>query len=75
MALAIAQAYRPQSRRRKPPQAAMECAKPQAATELVSQAGKNVSRKTIVSRRSIKLSPCRIISIMDNIRSARQATR
>jgi len=24
----------------------MECAKPQAATELVSQAGKNVSRKT-----------------------------
>jgi len=46
MALAIAQACRPQSRRRKPPQAAMECAKPQAATELVSQAGKNVSRKT-----------------------------
>jgi len=24
----------------------MECAKPQAATKLVSQAGKNVSRKT-----------------------------
>jgi len=45
---------RPQSRHRKR-------AKPQAATKLVSQAAKNVSR------RSLKLSLFTIISIIDNI--------
>jgi len=39
----------------------MECAKPQAATKLVSQAGKNVNR------RSLKLSASRIIDKIDNI--------
>jgi len=37
---------RTQSRHRKPPQAATERAKPQAATKIVSQADKNVNRKT-----------------------------
>jgi len=41
----------------------MECAKPQAATKLVSQAGKNVSHKTC---NGLRLSPSRIISILDN---------
>jgi len=44
----------------------MKRAKPQAATKLVIQASENVSRKTR-KRHSLKLSPSRIICIMDNV--------
>jgi len=45
----------------------MERAKPQAATKLVSQAGKNVSRKTRKPAQLRAFSFQIIISIMDNI--------
>jgi len=44
----------------------MECAKPQAATKIVSQAGKNLSRKTRKPAQLTAFSFHNIISIMDN---------
>jgi len=64
---------RPQSRRHKPPQAAVEGPKPQAATKFLSHAGENVSRK---SRKPAQLKAIsfkgyqlitKLIRIMDNM--------